>query len=156
MSGIKGKGRPRRPLRFVAEPNGCLRCVSHRPNSNGRVQVNRYGRLVLVTHLVYEAAYGPLPDGMLLRHTCDNEWCVSLPHLVTGSQMDNVQDMITRGRARKATGERHWKARFTVEDILAIRASQELGVVLADRYQTSPQYISRIRCGTTWRHLNAA
>ena len=35
----------------------------------------------------------------MVRHTCDNPWCVNYEHLLTGTAKDNWDDMIGRGRA---------------------------------------------------------
>lgn len=120
------------------------------------MQINRGGSIRLLSHIVYEDANGPLQEDLILRHTCDYEWCVNEKHLLPGTQLDNVHDMIDRGRGRKAIGEGHWKAKLTETDVLAIRRSSEPGRVLADRYGTTAQYISRIRTNRTWRYLNVA
>ena len=42
---------------------------------------------------------GDVPDGMVIRHTCDNKACVNPKHLLSGTQKENVHDMWERGRA---------------------------------------------------------
>lgn len=54
-----------------------------------------------VHRAAYEAGIGPIPDGLVCRHTCDVSLCVNPSHLVIGSQADNVRDMFTRGRAHQ-------------------------------------------------------
>ena len=43
----------------------------------------------------------PLPDGVVLMHTCDNPACCNPHHLVPGTQADNLKDMAAKGRGRK-------------------------------------------------------
>jgi hypothetical protein len=50
--------------------------------------------------LSYIWAKGPIPEGQVVRHTCDNTLCVRPSHLILGTQADNVRDMAERGRVR--------------------------------------------------------
>lgn len=52
-------------------------------------------------HIVaYEHANGPLAHGQIVRHTCDHPPCVNPAHLLAGTQKQNVQDALDRGRFR--------------------------------------------------------
>jgi len=102
------------PFVFVKEGD-CLRCTSHRPNSKGRVQVNRKGKLFLVYRLLWEEQNGPIPAGKVLMHSCDNVWCHELSHLSVGTQLDNVRDSIAKGRQGPShqgnPGPKHWNGK---------------------------------------------
>ena len=52
-------------------------------SGNGRMMAHR---------LSYEMHKGPIPDGYVVMHTCDNRCCVNPFHLVTGTQRDNIMD----------------------------------------------------------------
>ena len=54
-----------------------------------------------VHRLMFERYFGSIPDGMVIRHKCDNPPCSNPDHLELGTQNDNVQDMKDRGR--------HWR-----------------------------------------------
>lgn len=61
-------------------------------------------RLQLAHRYLYEHEHGPLPPWpkRVVRHTCDITWCMTLEHLVDGTQRDNWQDSRDRGRDRWA------------------------------------------------------
>lgn len=44
------------------------------------------------------ASNGPIPDGLLVLHHCDTPPCFRLEHLYLGTQLDNMQDRLKRGR----------------------------------------------------------
>lgn len=48
---------------------------------------------------VWELENGPVQDGMVVMHTCDNPACVLLDHLMLGTQQDNINDCVSKGRA---------------------------------------------------------
>lgn len=50
--------------------------------------------------MAYELYYGPILDGLVVRHTCDNPPCVNPLHLKVGTYADNTRDAMERGRMR--------------------------------------------------------
>lgn len=54
-----------------------------------------------VHRVVWENAYGSIPDGLVIRHLCDNPPCAELTHLELGTQAQNLADMNERGRHAK-------------------------------------------------------
>lgn len=105
---------------------------------------------------IYERVIGPIPDNELLRHTCDNDWCVNLMHLVPGSSRDNAQDKIAAGHLPDRSGSKHPLARLTEESVLKIRAMAANGFkqkFIAARYGMSRQQIGKIVSRVNWDHV---
>jgi hypothetical protein len=92
----------------------------------------------------YVLSHGPIPDGMVVRHTCDTPACVNPAHLKLGTQGDNNRDTVQR---RRHVTARPWLRKLTDADVRTIRESTERGVRLAERFGVSKACISQLRNG---------
>lgn len=96
-----------------------------------------------------------IPDGLLVRHRCDNPPCVRPSHLELGTFADNMRDMYERGRAM--IGERHGSAKLTDANVLAICADfAQNGTAiqeLARRFGVTDMTVHDILKGRAWRHI---
>lgn len=70
---------------------------------------------------------GLIPDGMRVLHECDNPPCCNPAHLFLGTDKDNSDDKIEKGRDRKSHGEDHERAKLTVPQVLLIRVRDAAG-----------------------------
>lgn len=70
------------------------------PKGYGQQHAVRFGKQLHYAHVVaWVDAHGRLPDpGMQINHHCDNPPCVEPSHLYEGTQRDNMQDKVARGR----------------------------------------------------------
>ena len=76
---------------------------AHLPAGYGMIGMPGGGPNVLTHRFSYELHYGPIPDGLLVCHKCDNPPCVRPDHLYAGTQQDNVSDMIAKWQQRRGT-----------------------------------------------------
>ncbi len=98
-----------------------------------------------------------LTDKEKALHTCDNEGCVNPNHLFVGTQKDNVQDMIAKGRAKYSCGEDHGSSVLTVEKVIRARRLHLTGdwtwKELAEELDAPEGAIISAVFGLTWKHV---
>ena len=89
---------------WTVTESGCWEWDGRRnADSYGIFDAARLGFLNARAHRVmYEHYVKPVPDGLDLRHKCDNPPCVNPDHLIPGTRLDNMRDMIERGRNMRA------------------------------------------------------
>lgn len=119
----------------------------------GYGDVQSKGRIYKCHRISYEYNIGPIPDGLLVLHECDNRPCVNPEHLFIGTDADNVADMDAKGRRCVLRGSENGMAKLVEDDVRAIRAATTSGILLAAQYDVSPSLISLIRLGRVWRHV---
>jgi hypothetical protein len=121
----------------------------------GKMKVS--GVMYIASRLAWEIFNGrTLSDSLVARHACDNPACCNPEHIQPGTQTQNMQDMVSRGRHRPAgmPGETNPRAKLTQSDVQEIRARiarGETNVSIARDYPVTHALISRIRQGSAWR-----
>lgn len=141
-------------LREKSQPqdSGCVLWTGYtQPNGYGYINI---GKLHVAAHrAALLVAGGHLPDDMDACHTCDVRACIEPTHLYAGTRKQNMADCTARGRHNKPTGEAHWAAKLTSQDVASIRAARSSGattVSLAKQFNVNHATISRIARGI-WR-----
>lgn len=116
----------------------------------GRLMVN--GRMKAAHRAAWEATHGPISAGVFVCHRCDRPACVNVEHLFLGTPLDNMRDMIAKGRDRKdpRRGEQNGRAKITREQVSAIRADKRGCDPVAADYGISRAQVKRIRSGKAW------
>ena len=115
------------------------------------------GRTVSAHRFAYELYVGPIPDGLHVCHTCDIPSCVNPDHLWLGTNQENTQDKVDKGRLVISRGEAHGGAKLTTFDVCLIRelvAKKELTQREAARsWGVHPVTISEICRRKKWAHV---
>ena len=127
----------------------------------GFIESDGYGRLTVSgkdwrSHRYsWLIANGVSPDGLVVCHRCDNRRCVNPDHLFLGTNAENMQDKIDKGR--QTHGSRHGSAKLTEADIPKIveaynsgKSQTEVGAL----FGVSQDLVSRVLRREIWRHVD--
>lgn len=112
------------------------------------------GRNTLASHIALALDGRPRIGRAAALHACDNPACVNPTHLRWGSQLENIQDRVARGRNGSARGERSATAKLTEADVRAIRADHRVSRSIARDYPVSQVMISNIKSRRAWSHVD--
>jgi len=123
----------------------------------GRIQhdgygaITREGRQWLAHRLAWLICHGP--TDLCVLHKCDNPPCVRPDHLFTGTQQDNIADMVSKGRQHHPRGTRNPKAKLTLELAEEIRRKyipNKNLVALSKEYGVARSTIQRVISHQNW------
>jgi hypothetical protein len=109
----------------------------------GKIQLNRRsaaGHPVAdyAHRIAWIMVHGPIPVGLDVLHKCDTPACVRDEHLFLGTPLDNVRDMIAKGR-------RVASRKLDAAAVSFIRSSTQTQVILAKRFGVSQSLICLVR-----------
>lgn len=151
--------------RLMVMPSGCIEWTGAVTEwGYGRFKFN--GRSAFTHRAAWEMERGPIPDGLLVCHHCDNPRCCNVDHLFLGTNADNMRDMRNKDRSSKgrrvgdgsmyAHGERQHLAKLTADNVREIRRrlrSGERQKDIAAAFGVTREAITRINIMRNWKHV---
>jgi hypothetical protein len=121
------------------------------------------GRQHNASRVAFLLLVGPIEDGLVVCHTCDNRLCVNPMHLWIGTQGDNVRDCNAKGRGRgkfsdtKGAAHPRYTAKLTAEKVREAKRLHYVDGVsqseIARRWGVNSGTISRAVRGEKWAHV---
>lgn len=117
------------PERFWAKVNkdgeGCWEWTAAKAGNNGYGTVFFEGRLIHAHRASWILAHGAIPSEMKVLHRCDNPLCVRPEHLFLGTQKENIDDCVSKGRYGdriRYRGHKHALAKLSPFQVRELRA----------------------------------
>lgn len=133
----------------TVSPSGCWEWHRAR-DSRGYGKCNIGGGKWDRAHRVsYREFKGDIPEGLCVRHSCDNPSCRNPEHLSLGAMADNMLDCVVRGR--RPSGSSHHMSKLTDADVKLIRESTLTAKELSVTLGIHTNIIYAIRGGKSWR-----
>lgn len=108
------------------------------------------------TRVAYFIHTGVDPNEKCVLHTCDNPSCVNPNHLFLGTNKDNTEDMMSKGRGIQPLGSKCGRSKIKEEDVLKIRelvADGKKQNHVASLYGIDQSAVSNIIRGRNWGWL---
>lgn len=130
----------------------------------GGTSLSGYGRIgrggrdgadVQASRVAWELTNGSIPDGLFCLHICDCPGCCNPRHIFLGTNQDNMDDKVRKGRQNR--GETSPVAKLTEDDVRAIRRRREEGISfakLAREFGISVMQAHRIVNRVRWAHID--
>lgn len=128
----------------------------------GRARFSVNSFLVSASRFAYNTFVGPIPEGLLVLHTCDNPACANFKdHLFLGTHSDNTKDCVMKGRANRkvphpgVSGTKNGRSKISEEDLSKIRSllptHRDCDIIRLFDYALGKKQISYIRRGFTYK-----
>jgi hypothetical protein len=128
----------------------------HSKNNKGYGNVQWNGRVDKAHRVAWTLTHGD-PGSLFVLHSCDNRSCCNPSHLFLGTNQDNMDDMVKKGRASRLAGENNPRAKLKPSQVLEIKHRYALGNVtqtqLAKEYGVSQAQIGYIVRNEEWKEF---
>lgn len=149
-----------RKINFRIEESGCHICISHKTDKFGYPRILISGVNTPMHRYIFDKANGPIPKGLVVRHSCDTPACINIDHLSLGTILDNIRDRHSRGRTSRksrSVGVDNPQSKLTPEQVISIfkNGKNYTQNELAKRFGISQTSISAILSGKTWSHITS-
>lgn len=107
--------------RVDATVNQCWEWVGSKKLKGYGIFRRTAGKTCAAHRYSWELHFGEISDPLLVCHHCDNPSCVRPSHLFLGTDQDNVDDRVRKGRSARLSGEQHPRSKVSTEQAAAFR-----------------------------------
>lgn len=135
--------------------SGCWIWSKAVQKSSGYGMLRVSGRPILAHRASWMAFRGET-NGLHVLHKCDVRQCANPDHLFLGTDKDNSDDMMAKGRNRHPYGEGCHLSKLSEGDAREIFHSSDSYSKLGKKFGVTVQAVYAIKKKKSWRHLWAS
>lgn len=139
---------------YVKKTNNCWLWTGGCFKKTGYGAAHKGSKTISAHRLSWEIHNGEIPKSIFVCHSCDNKKCVNPSHLFLGSYLDNIADMVSKGRS--LCGEKHSMAKLNNDSVIKIRNLKKNGITfkqLAKLFKINETHVKRIVYRKLWKHI---
>lgn len=124
----------------------------------GLISLN--GKMVKTHRLSWVLSNGQIPEGLFVCHHCDNRKCINPDHLFIGTNKDNMQDKVRKGRKNgggPAMGEHNGSAKMNAKKVIKIRELHKNGMSekkISKQIGVGKSQVHRIIARQNWKQVD--
>lgn len=105
------------------------------------------GKTERASRALWKLVYGNIPEGLVIRHKCDNPACLNILHLELGTHKENTGDALARGRMTGPVKVTKEKEQLILElrkqGMPLARIARQLGISISSLYNYLPAELKR-------------
>lgn len=132
----------------------CWNWTASTQGGYGQIKLPGTRRQIRAHRLSYLRNVGPIPEGKMVLHRCDNRRCCNPEHLFLGDAGGNARDM--KSKDRHLYGERNAQHKLVEADVHRIFDLSAKGYSqhqIAEMIGVGQMTVCRILNGLRWRHV---
>lgn len=138
---------------------GCLIWTGAKTAGNPMMRYNE--KNTTARRAIWEHFNGPIPDGKVIKNTCECQDCVNIEHLELTTYQSIAKKCGKLGlmsgplrSAKIATTKRKKYSALTEQQVKEIRQSDETGRSFSQRFGVSENLVSKIRTNKSWKQFS--
>jgi HNH endonuclease len=115
------------------------------------------GKNILAHRASYLLQWGNLDEALCVMHTCDNPPCVNPRHLKLGTNQDNIDDMVRKGRNYYKPGPNIHRSKINIDIARKIKLDLKNGISvkqITENRNISKHIVWDIKRNKTWKHIS--
>lgn len=141
---------------LIPNENGCMIWNGSKDPRGYGGFVGLHKKMTSAHRYSYQLHIGIIPKGMFVCHKCDNPSCVNPEHLFLGTNSDNHQDMLKKGREKDNSGTKNGMSKLDESKVIEIKKLLSEGNLthkeIGNRFNISRQVVSSLKKkGMAWK-----